>query len=198
MHTLNIALNDDFEGGSLFYIKPPADQEGEAEDDRPDIPEQYKNYDWINSLKRKNTSDIIFPTLQTGDVLIYNFTLWHAVAPLEVGTRYSFVLFYDMDNPAIQGDFDHLGNFPVSFYHEIEDMKIDLVFVDETDEGETYFDMIEDNMQPFEEVTMDTYDDHVFLALISGTDTVVSEFVMRSGGTRRYTIVKKEVLNDEL
>ena len=82
MHTLNIALNDDFEGGSLLYIKPPADQDGEAEDDRPDIPEQYKNYDWINSLKRKNTSDIIFPTLQTGDVLIYNFTLWHAVAPL--------------------------------------------------------------------------------------------------------------------
>ena len=75
MHTLNIALNDDFQGGSIFYVKPPAFQEElEPEDDRPDIPLEYRNYDWLNKLKRENTSDVIFPTLETGDVLIYNFT----------------------------------------------------------------------------------------------------------------------------
>ena len=95
MHTLNIALNDDFEGGGLFYVKPPIEQE-ESEDDRPDISDEYKNYQWLNTLKRENTTDIVFPTLQAGDVLVHNFTVWHAVAPIEVGTRYSFVLFYDM------------------------------------------------------------------------------------------------------
>ena len=95
MHTLNIALNDDFEGGGLFYIKPTIEQE-ESEDDRPDISDEYKNYQWLNGLKRENTTDIVFPALQAGDVLVHNFTVWHAVAPIEVGTRYSFVLFYDM------------------------------------------------------------------------------------------------------
>lgn len=66
----------------------------------------------MNDVQRQNTSDLIFPTLETGDVIIYNFTLWHAIAPIEAGTRYSFVLFYDMDNPAIQdGECKFLSSF---------------------------------------------------------------------------------------
>ena len=138
MHTLNIALNDGFEGGGFFYVKPPVpDVEREEEDDgRPVVPDEYFNYDWLNSLKRENTSNLVFPTFQTGDALIHNFTVWHAVAPLDVGTRYSFALFYDMDNPAIQDDFYKTNDpFHVAFYHEIEDLEIDLVFVEEIDEG---------------------------------------------------------------
>ena len=64
--------------------------------------------DWLNRVRRGNTPDgIVFPNMSAGDVLIHNFTVWHAVAPIESGSRYSFVLFYDMDNPAIQRtDFD--------------------------------------------------------------------------------------------
>ena len=50
MHTLNIALNDDYEGGGLFYAKPVAGQEFDS-DDRPDIAHEYQNYNWTNDLK---------------------------------------------------------------------------------------------------------------------------------------------------
>lgn len=201
MHTLNIALNDDFEGGGLFWVKPPAHQEEVASDGRPEIPLEYRNYDWLNNVKRENTSDLVFPTLGGGDVLIHNFTVWHAVAPIEVGTRYSFVLFYDMDNPAIQDDFnpdvpDDDDAFNVAFYHEIEDMEIDLAFVFD-EEGEMEIDILEENMPPFEEVELDSYEGHMFRAFISGTDTVLSEFVMRDS-QRLYTIEEKEAPNDEL
>ena len=199
MHTLNIALNDDFKGGGLFYVKPPAEQEEDLDDDRPVVQDEYVNYDWLNNLKRENTSDLVFPTLGVGDVLIHNFTVWHAVAPIEFGSRYSFVLFYDMDNPAIQNDFLDEEAFGVVFYHEYEDMKIDLVWVDDTKEGEEGIEMIEQNMKPFQDYPMDTYDGHVFKAFISGTDELVSKFVMRDDQERYIIIAKKEDLeNDEL
>jgi len=50
MHTLNIALNDDFDGGGLFYAKPVADQEFDS-DDRPNIDDDYMNYNWTNGIK---------------------------------------------------------------------------------------------------------------------------------------------------
>lgn len=205
MHTLNIALNDDFGGGGLFYVKPPANQEFESEDGRPNIPRGYDNYEFINSLERKNTSDIVFPTLQTGDVLIHNFTVWHAVAPIEVGTRYSFVLFYDMDNPAIQDDFgtEDDDSISVAFYNEIENAPIDLVFVyyeddEEGEEEEEMIEVMERNMQPFRKMSMNSYEGDVFRAVISGTDTVVSEFEM-SGDQFLYTIkMEEDTPNDEL
>lgn len=197
MHTLNIALNADFEGGGLFYVKPPADQEEESHDDRPDIPIEYKNYEWLNELKRGNTSDLVFPPLGMGDVLIHNFTVWHAVAPIEAGTRYSFVLFYDMDNPAIQQDFIHAppdGEIAVTFYHEMDSIDIDLAYVETNEAGEEEVIIMEEKMPPFKEVEMDSYEGHQFRALVSGTDSVLSEFVIDES-RQRYTIVKR---HDEL
>jgi hypothetical protein len=54
-------------------------------------------------------------------------------------------------------------------------------------------------MPSFEKVELSSYEGHVFHALISGTNTVVSEFVM-SDRQRLYTIGKKveEATNDEL
>mmetsp|Transcript_20349 Transcript_20349/g.44215 ORF Transcript_20349/g.44215 Transcript_20349/m.44215 type:complete len:367 (-) Transcript_20349:164-1264(-) len=190
MHTLNIALNDDFEGGGLFYVKPPERQPPQSNADRPNIYGRYKNYEFINNLKRQNTSDFVFPALQTGDVLIHNYSLWHAVAPIEAGTRYSFILFYDMDNPAIQNDFDDIPKeFPVAFYHEFDDIYIDLAFVEPRDK---HLIVMEKGIAPFQEFILNTYDGHLFRALISGTDTVVSEFVMRD---HQYLY---KIANDEL
>ena len=199
MHTLNIALNDDFVGGGLLYVKPEvALQDPELlmhyNDSRPLISEDYRTYDWLNNVKRQNTSDIIFPKLGTGDVLVHNFTVWHAVAPLEKGTRYSFVIFYDMDNPAIQVDFE--PPLLVEFYHEIEDMDIDLVYVEDGDDGSETMQVVEEKMPPFQIAVQETYEGHKFRALISGEDTVLAEFVMR-GGQKLYTINKK-LSEDEL
>mmetsp|Transcript_27812 Transcript_27812/g.59106 ORF Transcript_27812/g.59106 Transcript_27812/m.59106 type:complete len:265 (-) Transcript_27812:631-1425(-) len=83
MNTVNIELNDDYKGGGLFYIKPSASTGGIAD-------EYYSGgYRWIESVKRLNTSDIVFPDLHTGDAIFYNYTVRHGVAPVESGTRVS-------------------------------------------------------------------------------------------------------------
>ena len=124
LHTLNIALNDDYEGGGLFYVRPRADLQHLA-DSRPFVSDKYKSYDGIDRLRSgRNGTDVVFPRLDTGDALIHNYTVWHAVAPIGSGTRYSLVLFYDMDNPAVRDDLegardDGHGTEPGLFSHEI-------------------------------------------------------------------------------
>ena len=199
MHSVNIALNDDFEGGGLFYLKPPAIlQKNETNDGRPVIPDKYRDYDWLSRQKRQNASNIVYPALGTGDLVVYNYTLYHGVAPVESGTRYSFVLFYDMDNPAIQVDFENEQSFAfgIAFYHEIEDADISLLWVDTTIKGHPTK-VIEEKLLPFEEYPLVSYDGHVFRAVISGTDTVVSEFVMRDTQAL-YTIKMEDTLHAEL
>jgi len=206
MHTLNIALNDNYSGGGLLYIRPSIDAIVE-EDGRPQILEQYTTYNWLNNVKRQNTTDVIFPSMNTGDVLIHNFTVWHGVAPLVAGTRYSFVLFYDMDNPAIQDDFydNQQDNGIIAvFYHEIQDLVIDLVWVGETTQPQEEEDgyeskskvvMMEKSMKPYKEYAVDTYEGHIFHAIISGTDVVLSKFVImghddENNYENRYVIEK--------
>ena len=87
MNTVNIEMSDDYVGGGLFYIKPLATT-GEISDDYYEYDD---DYEWIDSLKRENTSDIIFPDLHTGDAIFYNYTVEHGVAPVESGTRVSSV-----------------------------------------------------------------------------------------------------------
>lgn len=86
MNTVNIELNDDFVGGGLFYIKPSAET-GEIAD------EYYAGYEWTNTVKRENTTDIVFPDLHSGDAIFYNYTVRHGVAPLDSGTRVSPFIF---------------------------------------------------------------------------------------------------------
>ena len=71
--------------------------------------------------------------------------------------------------------------------------------VTEDGEGEM-MEMLEENVPPFKEIILDTYDEHIFRAFISGTSTVVSEIVMDKD-QHMYKIVKTEdedVNNDEL
>lgn len=83
MNTVNVELNDDYEGGGLFYIKPSAST-GEIAD------KYYEGgYSWIDTIRRENTSDIVFPDLRAGDAIFYNYTVRHGVAPVESGTRVS-------------------------------------------------------------------------------------------------------------
>ena len=140
MHTVNIALNHDFHGGGLFYVKPPialnknwittysssynVDDHVGRYTAAPQLKYHQATYDWVNTLnntgraevaaagaddtnkaKRMNSAtveDVVFPNLHTGDALIHNYTVWHGIAPLDTGTRYSLVLFFDMDNPMLQ------------------------------------------------------------------------------------------------
>lgn len=81
MNTVNIELSNDYEGGGLFYIKPLAETGSIAD-------EHYEGgYDHVNSIKRRNTTDVVFPQLGAGDAIFYNYTVRHGVAPVESGTR---------------------------------------------------------------------------------------------------------------
>ena len=77
----------------------------------------------------------------------------------------------------------------MTFYHEIEDVEISLVFVDFDLTGHPPG-VIEENMRPFMEYSLYTYVGHVFRAVIRGTDTVVSEFVMNDEQSQ-YTIMEE-------
>ena len=71
--------------------------------------------------------------------------------------------------------------------------------VTEDGEGEM-MEMLEENVPPFKEIILDTYNEHIFRAFISGTNIAVSEIVMDKD-QHMYKIVKTEdedVNNDEL
>jgi hypothetical protein len=130
----------------------------------------------------------------------FNFTVWHGVAPVESGTRYSFVLFYDMDNPAIQrhdfGAGGGGGGMRASFYHEIPDVGIDLVWVGKDARGDEAEAIISRDVPPFKKMRIDTWAGHKFRAVVSGEGTVVSEFVMKAG-RRKYRIRREGGSRDE-
>ena len=131
LFTVNIALNDDFEGGGFFYHKNE-DSYFQGDDPRPNIPREKLDYEYLAQIKRQNTSLIVFPDSKAGSLLIHNYTLFHAIAPVEKGTRYSLIFFYDMHHPevarfypknfdvVVQNDF----GFPVDLYH-VESNKIE-------------------------------------------------------------------------
>lgn len=168
-----------------------------SRDDRPDLKEKMTTYEWANSVKRENTSELVFPDMHAGDVLIHNFTVWHGVAPLDKGERYSFVLFYDMDNPIID-DLDE-GEFIVEFYHEIEDDKIVLAFVEELANGTEIVDTIVDTFPPFEPQSLDSFEGHKFRAIVEDTNEVLADFVV-SRENRSHFISRPAVADsrDEL
>ena len=72
MNTVNIELSNDYIGGGLFYIKPYAKNGSINEEYYSDT----KNgYEWLDSVKRVNSSDMIFPDLRAGDAIFYNYTV---------------------------------------------------------------------------------------------------------------------------
>lgn len=125
LHTVNLQLNDDYKGGGLFYIKPPVvlNQEWMEEhvanynwknDCDKDYHHKYKDkprlwkgrdeYKWVEAKGRLNSSEVVFPEAGLGDAIIHNHTVWHGVAPIDEGARYSLIFFFDQDNPMLDDE----------------------------------------------------------------------------------------------
>jgi hypothetical protein len=126
LFTVNVALNDDFEGGGLFYYKCD-DSHYTDGDPRPNLKSKQMTYDYLEQITRKNTSVIVFPEAKTGSLLVHNYTLFHAIAPIEKGTRYSLIFFYDMHHPDVERFYPK--KFDVIVKNDF-DFLIDLNFVD--------------------------------------------------------------------
>jgi len=194
MNTVNIELSSDYEGGGLFYIKPHAST-GETDD------KYYQNdgvgYEMIDAMKRENTSDIVFPNLQAGDAVFYNYTVIHGVAPVESGTRYSMAFFFDMDNPAVREDDDEdellEGEFDVSIRNELTDLNLDILLVHDAGKAEEYKEKMFTSVRPREVVHYISLEGDLLQAVISGTSQVVSEIYATSDKPSFKIILREDV-----
>jgi len=166
MNTVNVVLNDDYEGGGLFYTKPLANT--------GKINPSYIGYEWVDSVKRENTSDIIFPSLQVGDAIVYNYTVDHATAPVESGSRYSMAFFFDMDNPALRND-PGKERLEVQLQSMLHGLELDIVLVYDALHEKHVSKVLFDKITPDVTVTCEAYEGDTLHALVAGTDKLVSE-----------------------
>mmetsp|Transcript_17595 Transcript_17595/g.38088 ORF Transcript_17595/g.38088 Transcript_17595/m.38088 type:complete len:393 (+) Transcript_17595:250-1428(+) len=160
MNTVNIELSNDYEGGGLFYIKPSASTGL--------IPEDYYGYEWTNSVKRENTSDTIFPDLHAGDAIFYNFTVHHAVAPVESGARYSMAFFYDQP-----------GEFKVIVHNMLPNFNLDIVLAYDTTQEIEVWDKMFGDLPPNGRAKFSVYEGDLLKALVAGTDTIVADIEIK-------------------
>merc|ERR1712176_695862 len=157
-----------------------------------DIDDKYHvyGYDMIESVKRENTSDFVFPNLQAGDAVFYNYTVIHGVAPIESGTRYSMAFFFDMDNPAVRLDEDEENEeeeevlmeeeFEVAIRNELTSLRLDILLVHDADGAREDKETMYPSVRPNEVVNYISLEGDLLQAVISGTDRVVSEIYAKS------------------
>jgi hypothetical protein len=128
LFTVNVALNDDYEGGGLFYHKND-DSWFEPGNPRPMFPEEKLTYNYLEHIQRQNTSELVFPNTPQGSLLIHNYTLYHAIAPIERGIRYSLIFFFDMHHPDVR----HLHSPPFDLTVEtLFPFAVDIMVLDMT------------------------------------------------------------------
>lgn len=92
LHTINVPLNLDFEGGSLYFI-PTRSELGQMV--RKDHSRAKPSLQSDNVDDKCNTSDYYFPHMKVGAATVYDYQVWHGVSTTRVGTRYTLSLFYD-------------------------------------------------------------------------------------------------------
>jgi len=128
LFTINIALNDDFEGGGIFYHKNK-DSYFFDDDPIPELPQHVQSYDFLETVERKNSTEqgIVFPHLEQGDMMMHNHTLYHAIAPIQKGTRYSLVFFFDEEHEHVK---KHLNQEEVIILFNHFDFPVDLYVID--------------------------------------------------------------------
>ena len=121
MHSITLALNDNYKGGGLMVVRPRVNNDDDDinatkientehdmnEDNHlhmPQIPVEYGGYQWLHEHKdlsrRVNSSKVFFPHLEQGSAALINFTVPHGVAPLADDSsmpRYALIVFYNID-----------------------------------------------------------------------------------------------------
>ena len=195
--TLNIQLNQDFEGGGLFYLKPahsnfdPAagHNYGSIPDFSDGTTKKYFSYDLLDHMSLQNSSQVVFPHLETGDVFVHNFTTYHAIAPLQTGTRYSLLMFYDMKHPYVdwwykddskleeldkehdEEDFDEDEDaIDTGFVNKLGE-DVDIYWVDEEDDTREFFETLKSG----EDFPIVAYDGTRFIVVSKETGEDLTE-----------------------
>ena len=149
-------MNEEYEDGGVFYIRPRR-RNMKGDDPLPQM-EDGEDLVWgstLNDVHRKNTTRIGFPHLETGDVFLHNFTVFHGVAPISSGTRYTLVFFYDMNHPAVDRYRDK--NVFVRLINNYDE-PVDLVQYNPEDDSREVEDEDLDDETVFDAVSDDQYE----------------------------------------
>jgi len=96
-HTVNLALNTDFDGGRLYFV-PPSSQLGKLANEKHGTPVEFQKAmlpENIPDPVNGNTSNYFFPYMEPGVIMVYDNTVWHGVTHVTKGTRFSLSFFYD-------------------------------------------------------------------------------------------------------
>ena len=184
MFTVNIFLNDAYEGGGLFYVRPPAALGMVETTSIPIVPEDWETYDWLTNVKRENTTITRFPDLKQGDVLLHNYTVWHAIAPLEQGTKYSLLFFFDMDMFMRQLMHPEVNAIFINFFTK---GTVDLAWVDARSASSN--EKLNTEAMPVgEEVKVVAHAGDVWRAYQRENGALIAEFSIEWGRTNPYEI----------
>eukprot|EP00656_Telonema_subtile_P028688 TRINITY_DN3127_c0_g1_i2.p1 TRINITY_DN3127_c0_g1~~TRINITY_DN3127_c0_g1_i2.p1 ORF type:complete len:254 (-),score=29.59 TRINITY_DN3127_c0_g1_i2:159-920(-) len=93
LHTINLPLNEQYEGGGLFFIPGESSLGRAVVGMAGDNLEKYLKGGDVPD--RCNTSDYFFPHTPVGKGTIYDKTVWHGVTRVTKGARYTLSFFYD-------------------------------------------------------------------------------------------------------
>mmetsp|Transcript_12722 Transcript_12722/g.27439 ORF Transcript_12722/g.27439 Transcript_12722/m.27439 type:complete len:177 (-) Transcript_12722:119-649(-) len=128
----------------------------------------------------------------TGDAIFYNYTVTHGVAPVESGARYSMAFFFDMDNPAVDEDYDIYDDpneFEVELHNAFPQLELDIVLIydassskeKEKKKDDTHIKREEqwirvfDDMVPDERTIYLAFEGDLIRAFVAGTSRLVGE-----------------------
>ena len=176
-HTINVPLNNegkDFHGGGLFVMRPTAEMAAHPDEQWP-CPDAWTKLDFVDKVtKRHNTSELVFPDMQTGYAYLYNNTVYHGVAPVEEGMRFSVSVFYDMPEQHEIEEKWRLGQKFVSHYPG----KAKVVLVNPPPPAGMATFVVKDEWVQGESFTEITYPGHVFEVIDLKTSAVIERFEM--------------------
>jgi hypothetical protein len=180
LFTVNVALNDDYEGGGLFYHKND-DAWFEPGNPRPHFPESKLTYHYLEQIQRLNTSELVFPNTPQGSLLIHNYTLYHAIAPIQRGTRYSLIFFYDMHHPDVR----HLHSPPFDItVQSLFPFAIDIMVLDMTSIQRNLVTVVENLVQTT--ITMNTMASQRYEVVNRQTGVTVQSFMAYNLGNNNF------------
>jgi len=164
INTVNIELSNAYKGGGLFIIKQFSSNNSIADE----YYEEKSGYEWINTIKRVNTSDIVFPELHAGDAIFYDYSVRHGVAPIETGIRYSMAFFYDWVKESLDVDIRSYLN----------DIELDFVLVYEAELGREKFSMLFEKITT-EIITYEACEGDIIHVYKSGTNELISKIEIK-------------------
>ncbi len=112
-HTINLALNSNFEEGRLYFI-PPDSEFGKLanapENSKLDLTPLLHGVcpENVPLKEQGDQSNYFFPDMLAGVPMVYDSTIWHGVTPVTKGTRYTLSFLYD-ETPEIRGEAEGLS-----------------------------------------------------------------------------------------